>query len=49
MFHSERDVALYHHAIYCALAALIRRASLSGRGWYHFVGNELKIATEVVL
>ena len=49
MFHSERDLALCHYAIPRALAALVRRAALSGRGWYHLVGNELIAATEVAL
>ena len=49
MIHSERDLALYHYAIHCALAALVQHAAVNGRGWYHFVVAELIAATEVVL
>lgn len=49
MFHSERDLALYHYATHCALSALAGHAGRAGRGWYLFVGGELIVATEVVL
>ena len=49
MFHSERDLALYHYAVHCALAALIHHAASSGRGWYHLISGELLTAAEVVL
>lgn len=49
MFHSARDLALYHYASYCALGALVRHATRCGRGWYHFVGGELMVVTEVAL
>ena len=49
MFHSERDLALYHHAIHCALAALVRHATLNGRGWYHFIAGKVIAATEIAL
>lgn len=49
MFHSKRDLALYHYAIPCALTALVRQAAVNGRGWYHFVAGKLIAATEVAL
>ena len=49
MFHSARDLALYHYASHCALAALVRHATVNGRGWYHFIAGKLIVSTEVAL
>lgn len=49
MFHSERDLALYHYAVHCALAALVRYAAFRGRGWYHFVDGAPIVASEIAL
>lgn len=46
---SQRDMALFHYAISCALHALVSHAGRFGRGWYHISDGEPIIATEVVL
>jgi hypothetical protein len=49
MFHSSRDLALYHYAIHCALEVLIGHAAARGRGWYHYVDRGLITAAEIAL
>jgi hypothetical protein len=49
MFHSKRDLALYEYALHCALATLIGFAAAQGRGWYHYVDQDLIAVSEIVL
>ena len=47
--YTKRERALYRYAVHCALEVLVRQTLSRGSGWYHFVENELVVASEVVL